>query len=84
MQVEMNETVNMKMEASLLELLVEIDPKLYSKYLSNKNGRLVLYVRLKMSLYGTLMACLFWRILTEKFLTWVLRSTNFTEVWLTS
>ena len=29
MQAEMNDTVRVKMEASLAELLVKIDPKLY-------------------------------------------------------
>ena len=65
MQAEMNDTVHVKMEGSLAELMVKIDPKLYQKYLSNENGKSVLYVRLKKALYGTLQAAmLFWRTLT--------------------
>ena len=59
MQAEMNDTVHVKMEGSLAELMVKIDPKLYRKYLSNENGHSVLY--------GTLQAAiLFWRTLTAK------------------
>jgi len=67
MQEEMNDTVHVKMEGCLAELLVKIDPELYRKFLSNKNGKSVLYVRLKKAVYGTLQAAmLFWRTLTAK------------------
>jgi len=63
----MNDTVHVKMEGSLAELLVKIDPKLYRKYLSNENGKSVLYFRLQKELYSNLQAVmLFWRTLTAK------------------
>jgi len=34
MQAEMNDTVHVRMEGSLAELLVKINPKLYQKYVS--------------------------------------------------
>lgn len=49
MQAEMNDTLHVKMEGILSELLVKIDPNLYRKYLSNEHGSSVLYVRLKKS-----------------------------------
>ena len=67
MQAEFNDILHVKMEGSLKDLLVKINPKLYRKYLSDENGKSVLYVRLKKELYGTLQAAmLFWRPLTAK------------------
>jgi len=56
-----------KLGCSLAELLVKIDPMPYRRYLSNQNGRSVLYVRVKKEPQGTLQAAmLFWRTLTAK------------------
>ena len=48
----------MKPEGKMSELLTKLDPKLYQKYVTNKEGRTVLCVELKKSLYGTLQAVL--------------------------
>jgi len=45
MQVETNDSVHVKRDGSLAELLIYID-LLYRKYLSNLNGGSVLYVML--------------------------------------
>jgi len=63
--MQVNDTVHVKMEVSLAELLVKIDPKLYRKYLSNGKGRPVLYVRPK-HFIALKVAMLFWRALTTK------------------
>ena len=48
MQADMEgETVHMKMEGEMAELLKKLDPKLYQKYATNKKGRTVLYMELK-------------------------------------
>ena len=48
MQADMEgETVHMKLEGKIAELLTKIDPKLYQKYVTNEKGRTVLYVELK-------------------------------------
>ena len=41
-----------------MHLLSQIDPKLHQKYEINKNGKSVMYVKLKKALYGTLQAAL--------------------------
>ena len=55
----------------MAELLTNLEPKLYLKYVTNEKGRTVLYVKLKKSLYGTLQAALlFWRNLTTSLQEW--------------
>ena len=54
MQADMDDTVHMKMEGKMAELLVRIDPKLYCNYVQLENGKTVLYVELWKALYGTL------------------------------
>jgi hypothetical protein len=50
MQADMEDTVHMKMEGKMAELLVRIDPKLYRKYVRMESGKMVLYVELKKAL----------------------------------
>ena len=67
MHADMEDTIYMKMEGKMAELLVRIDPTLYRKYIQMENGKMVLYVELKKALYGTLKAALlFWKLLTSK------------------
>ena len=47
LQVDMDDTVHMKLEGKKAELLVKIDPKLYRPYVLRGNGKPVLYVELK-------------------------------------
>jgi hypothetical protein len=63
MQADMDEVVRMKLVGTMAELLVKIDQKRYSKFLTrNKKGIAILYVLLRKALYGTLKAALiFWR-----------------------
>ena len=58
MQADMEDTVHMKLEGKMAELLVRCDPKLYRKYIQMENGKEVLYVQLEKALYGTLKAAL--------------------------
>ncbi len=44
--------VVMQMNGTLAKLMVQTDPKLYRKYLVNKKGKKVLYLRLQKALYG--------------------------------
>ncbi len=44
MQTDMEGTVHMVLEGKMAELLVEIDPKLYRKYLLIEKGKPVMYV----------------------------------------
>jgi Reverse transcriptase (RNA-dependent DNA polymerase) len=67
MQADMDETVHMKLEGKMAELLVRIDPTHYQQFVRTENGRVILYVKLNKALYGTLKAALlFWRLLSEK------------------
>ena len=71
MQGDQDETVHMRLEGTLAELLTKCDPKLYRKYVVTENNRPVLYVELMKALYGTLRAALiFWRKLTAKLIEW--------------
>ena len=53
----------------MAELLMRVDPSKYRTYMSEENGKQVLYIELQKALYGTLQtALLFWKDLTN-FLT---------------
>ena len=56
MQGDQDETVHMRLEGTLAELLTKCDPKLYRQYVVTENNRPVLYVELIKALYGTLRA----------------------------
>ena len=48
MQADMEgETVHMKLEGKMLELLTKLDQKKYRKYVMKEKGRMVLYLELK-------------------------------------
>ena len=71
MQGDQDETVHMRLEGTLAELLTKCDPKLYRQYVVTENNKPVLYVELVKTLYGTLRAALiFWRKLTSKLVEW--------------
>ena len=71
MQVDIDDTVHMKLEGKMTELLVKIDPKLYRPYVLIENGKTALYVELKKALYGTLKAALlFWKRLNLQLIKW--------------
>ena len=77
MQGDQDETVHMRLEGTLAELLTKCDPKLYRQYVVTENNKLVLYVERIKALYGTLHAALiFWRKLTSKLIEWGSRSTH--------
>ena len=47
MQVEMeDETVHIKLEGEMADLLTKLNPKLYRKYVTNEKGGTVIYVEL--------------------------------------
>jgi hypothetical protein len=59
--------VIMRMNGTLAELMAKTDPKLYKKYLSEKKGKTVLYLRLKKALYVMMKsALLFYRKLISE------------------
>ena len=71
MQGDQDETVHMRLEGTLAELLTKCDPKLYRQYVVTEHNKPVLYVELIKALYGTLRAALiFWRKLTSKLIEW--------------
>jgi len=57
----------MLLKGKTAELIIKLDPKLYSKYIwENKKESPMLYVKLKKALYGILQAALlFWRLLSD-------------------
>jgi hypothetical protein len=71
MQADMDDTVYMRIDGTMAELLIQIDPKKYGPCVQYIRGKAVLYVRLKKALYGTLKAALlFWKRLTSQLHTW--------------
>ena len=67
MQVDMDELVHVRFEGEMVDKLVEIDHDLYTSYISEENGKKVMYVELLKALYGTLRAArLFWEKLQAK------------------
>jgi hypothetical protein len=69
MHVDIDELIHVRLEGPMAELLTRVDPDKYRTFMSEENGKQVLYVELQKALYGTLQASLlFWENLTE-FLT---------------
>jgi len=68
----MEQNVHMLLDRTIVELIVKLDPSLYRKYIwENKKGKLMLYVKLKKALYGTLqVALLFWHLLLDTLIEW--------------
>jgi hypothetical protein len=67
MQSDMKGKVVMKLEGVMAEVILKIDPKLYTKYVVTESGKDVIYVILTKALYGTLQAALlFWQNLSGK------------------
>ena len=68
----MEQNVHMLLDRTIVELIVKLDPSLYRKYIwENKKGKLMLYVKLKKALYGTLqVALLFWRLPSDTLIEW--------------
>jgi hypothetical protein len=65
MQANINELIHVRLEGPMAELLTRVDPAKYQTYMSNENGKEVLYVKLQKALHGTLQAAiLFWKNLT--------------------
>jgi hypothetical protein len=58
MQAYIDEVVHVSFEIDITKMLVRMDPKLYRKYVRDKNSKAVLYVELLKALYGTLRAVL--------------------------
>jgi len=77
--MDMEEDVNMLLEGTIAELVIKLDPSLYSKYIwENKQGRPMLNVKLKKALYGTLQAVLlFWRLLSDTLIEWGFRLNEY-------
>jgi hypothetical protein len=66
MQVDMDELIHMRLAGPLASLLTKVNPGLYEKYVTQENGKPVIYVKLTKALYGTLQASLlFWKNLTK-------------------
>ena len=71
MQGDQDQTVHMRLEGALAELLTKCDPKLYPQYVVTENKKPLLYMELIKALYETLHATLiFWRNLTAKLIEW--------------
>ena len=72
LHADMEDNVHMLLEGTVSEMIVKLDPTTYEKHMwYNKNGKAMLYVQLKKSLYGTLQAALlFWKLLLETLQEW--------------
>ena len=71
MQADMDEIVHMRLEGTMAQLLIKLDPSLYKQYTVIENGKTVLYLLMLKALYGTLRAALlFWQKLTNKLKAW--------------
>jgi len=65
MHSEIDELIHVKLEGPMAELLTKVNPKKYHKYLTEENGKKVMYVELSKALYGTLqVALLLWKNLS--------------------
>jgi hypothetical protein len=62
MQVDLNDKmIHVRLTGKMVDLLLKIDQELYKPYLVQERGELTMYVKLLMTLYGTMRAArLFW------------------------
>jgi len=71
MHADMDAEVRVCLVGKMAKLLIKIDPDRYSSCVTWEKGKMVLYVRLKKALYGTLQAALlFWKLLSSKLQEW--------------
>lgn len=71
MQANIDETIYIRMDGELARLLEKIDPSKYSKHLTHKDGKPVIYLHRNKALYGTLQAALmFCKELSGTLLGW--------------
>ena len=77
----MNQDVHMLLEGTIAELIVELEPKLYRKYIwRNKSDKPMLYVKLRKALYGTLQAALlFWELLSNTLKEWGFKVNDYDQ-----
>jgi hypothetical protein len=57
---EGDERIIMKITGVLVDLLIELSPEVYGKYVVYENGKKVIYVQVIKALYGMLKAALLW------------------------
>jgi len=71
MQADMDDVVHMRIEGSMADLLIRLDPDYYGQFVETKGNKKVLYLLLKKALYGTLKAALlFWKKLSSILVSW--------------
>jgi len=71
MQADMEDTVHMKLEGTMADLLINLALDVYKKFAYKHNGKTMLYVLLKKALCGTLKATLlFWKHLSSQLQEW--------------
>jgi len=72
LHADMEDDVHMLLEGTIAELIVKLEPTLYRRYIwYDREGKPMLYVKLKKALYGTLQAALlFWRLLSNTLQEW--------------
>lgn len=58
LHTDIDEDVVMQLRGKLAELMVQVDPKLYRKYVVMENGQKVLYVKAQKAVYGLLRSSL--------------------------
>jgi hypothetical protein len=70
MQADMDETIHMKLEGTMVHLLLNVVPH-FTEYVVTERGRKVLYMLLAKALYGMIhTALLFYRKLAETLVSW--------------
>jgi len=71
MKADMDDVVHMRIEGSMADLLIRLDPDYYGQFVETKGNKKVLYLLLKKALYGTLKAALlFWKKLSSILVSW--------------
>jgi hypothetical protein len=66
LHVGMEDTVHLKLEGAIAKLLLPIELKMFKRYIQSHNGKLVVIVEVKSSLYYTQDTLMIWKHLTNK------------------
>jgi len=72
LHADMEQDTQMLLEGAIAELIIKLEPRLYRKFIwKTRQGKPMLYVKLRIALYGTLQtALLFWRLLSDTLTDW--------------
>jgi len=81
LHANMEQDVHMLLEGTIAELIINLEPRLYRKYIwKNRHDKPMIYIKLKRALYGTLqVALLCWKLLSNTLKEWGFKLNDYDQ-----